>query len=112
MAAEKLSVPQNMRGVLRRITGQSEFYAESLPEIKTSVLSHREEAEARVDSFEMKYNMTFHEFERACRDGRVENPFSAQCEKDNLDWETALGSLDMYDEILRWIAGVEERVKL
>lgn len=54
--------------------------------------------------------MTFPQFEEACRDGRIKNPYSYEVEKDDWEWETAIEDHKLLDEIYRWLISVEENL--
>jgi hypothetical protein len=43
------------------------------------------ERQAQVKEFEKKYGMTYEEYNTACMDGRIKDPYSYEVEKDG--WE-------------------------
>lgn len=56
-----------------------------------------------IAAFERKYSMDFAEFEQACEDGRIADPFSYEVEKDTWDWEAALSEKKTIENFLQWL---------
>ena len=108
MVTEAIVVPEAIYRFVRKITGQSNFHIALLPATKNTVQSRMEETQALIAGFENKYKMTFPEFEKACNDGRIKDPFSYEVEKDDWEWETAISEHELFDEILEWLISVEE----
>lgn len=62
------------------------------------------ERQAQVKAYENKYGMTYDEYEKACMDGRIEDPYSYEVEKDGWDWEALVTEIEDYEEMSRWLA--------
>ena len=48
--------------------------------------------------------MSFSEFEKACKDGGIEDPNSYKVEKDNWDWEFSITELEDLMEYEKWLS--------
>ncbi|MDO9299852.1 MAG: hypothetical protein Q7T89_00650 [Anaerolineales bacterium] len=103
MNTEMVVLPKGTHNILRRLTGQSRPDVALSLAIKQLVRLRTKEAQEQIKSFENKYNMTFVEFEKACDDGRIEDPFSYEVEKDDFEWEAAITDLAALEEISQWI---------
>lgn len=55
--------------------------------------SEKEILKMRIVSFEEKYGMTLKEFEKACKDGRIADPYSYEVENDGWEWDAAVTEL-------------------
>jgi hypothetical protein len=103
MVAETVVIPKAMHNILRRLTGQSRPDVALSLAIKDLVHLRMEAVKTRIDGFEKKYGMTFSEFEKACEDGRIRDPYSYEVEKDDLEWEAAVTDRAVLEEILQWM---------
>jgi hypothetical protein len=111
MLTESIVVPESIRSFVKKLTGQSEFSILLLPATKKRVQLRLAETQTLVTSFENKYQMTFPEFEAACCDGRIKDPYSYAVEKDDWEWETAICEHADFEEIWQWLLSVEENIK-
>ena len=66
--------------------------------IKTTLESTR--------TFEKKYGLTFSEYERACEDGRIADPYSYEVEQDGFNWEASVSEQETYVEMRRKLEAV------
>jgi hypothetical protein len=48
--------------------------------------------------------MTFVEYEEACLDGRIKDPYSYEVEKDGWDWEALITEIEDFEEMAQWLA--------
>jgi hypothetical protein len=103
MVTETVVLPKGTYNILRRLTGQSRPEVALSLAIKELVRLSLKETKAQVSVFESKYGMAFPEFEKACDDGRIDDPFSYEVEKDDFDWEAALTDLAVLEEISQWM---------
>ena len=103
MAAEMVIIPKGTHNILRKLTGQSRPDVALSLAIKDLVRLRVKEAKERIKSFENKYGMAFPEFEQACDNGRIKDPFSYEVEKDDFEWEAAITELAALEEISQWI---------
>lgn len=95
--------PKSVHNVLSRLTGQSRSDIALSLAIKDLVRLRLSEAQARIAEFEKKYGMTFPEFEEACENGKIQDPYSYEVEKDDWEWEAAVTDLETLEEISRWL---------
>ncbi len=96
-------LPRSVQNVLLRLTGQSRSDIALSLAIKDLVRLRVVETRARVEEFEKKYGMTFSEFEEACENGKIEDPYSYEVEKDDFEWEAAMTDLETLEEISQWL---------
>ena len=57
----------------------------------------------RIASYEEKYGMTLKEFEKACKDGRIADPYSYEVENDGWEWDSAVTELKDTEELEQWL---------
>ncbi len=100
---ETVVLPKSVHNVLSRLTGQSRSDIALSLAIKDLVRLRLSEAQARIAEFEKKYNMTFSEFEEACENGKIQDPYSYEVEKDDWEWEAAVTDMESLEEISRWL---------
>ncbi len=103
MVVEQVVIPKGVYNILRRLTGQSRPDVALSLAIKELVRLSMKETKAQITNFESKYGMTFTEFEKACDDGRIKDPFSYEVEKDDFEWEAAITDLASLEEMSQWI---------
>jgi len=103
MFAETVILPKGIHNVLQKLTGQSRSDIALSLAIKELVRLSKKEAQAQIANFEDKYKMNFSEFEKACEDGRISDPFSYEVEKDDFEWEAAVTDLNALEEISQWL---------
>jgi hypothetical protein len=102
MKAEVLHKPANQ--ILKLLTKKSSIDS-ALPLAMKDLLRLKiRERQAQVKDFEKKYGMTFTEYEQACMDGRIENPYSYEIEKDGWDWEALITEIEDFEEMAKWLA--------
>ncbi|MDD2923093.1 MAG: hypothetical protein PHQ36_12480 [Anaerolineales bacterium] len=103
MIVEPVIIPKGIHNILRKLTGQSRPDIALSLAIKELVRLSMKESKAQIESFESKYGMSFAEFEKACDDGRIKDPFSYEVEKDDFEWEAAITDLASLEEMSQWI---------
>ncbi|MEW6405922.1 MAG: hypothetical protein AB1649_29390 [Chloroflexota bacterium] len=96
-------LPKSVHNILSRLTGQSRSDIALSLAIKDLVRLRLSEAQSRIAEFEKKYGMTFSEFEEACENGKIQDPYSYEVEKDDWEWEAAVTDLETLEEISRWL---------
>ncbi len=104
MVTDMVIIPKSTHNVLQRLTGQYRPDIALSLAIKDLVRLRVDEAQSRIAKFEKKYNMTFPEFEEACENGKIQDPFSYEVEKDDWEWEAAITDLETLEEISQWLA--------
>ncbi len=103
MVTDTVIIPKSIHNVLWRLTGQTRSDVALLLAIKDLVRLRVNEAQSRIAKFEKKYGMTFSEFEEACENGKIPDPYSYEVEKDDLEWEAATTDLETLEEISQWL---------
>ena len=104
MIVETTVLPKGAHHILSKLTGQSRPDVALSLAIKDLVRLRLKETNEQIKDFENKYGMTFFEFERACDDGRIKDPFSYEVEKDDFEWEATITDLAALEEMSQWIA--------
>jgi len=103
MLVETVVLPKGTHNILQRLTGQSRPDIALSLAIKELVRLITKEAKEQISFFENKYGMNYAEFEKACDDGRIKDPFSYEVEKDDFEWEAAITDLASLEEMSQWL---------
>lgn len=101
--SEMVVIPKRTHKVLSRLTRQSRADVALSLAIKELVRLRIKEVMEKIAGFEQKYGMIFSEFETACDDGRIQNPYSYEVEKDDFEWEAAISDLAILEDISQWL---------
>ena len=103
MVTRTASLSNSVYEVLRQLTGETAVEA-ALPIALKDLLRYKKEVlQKKISAFEKKYGFSFDEFEQACLDGRIENPYAYEIENDNWEWESALTELKDIEELAEWL---------
>jgi hypothetical protein len=62
-----------------------------------------ESLQEQIKLYEEKYGMSYAEFDEACRNEIIEDPYSYEVEKDDWDWEAAVTELEDVMEYQQWL---------
>jgi hypothetical protein len=100
---ETVVLPKSVHNVLSRLTGQNRSDIALSLAIKDLVRLRLNETQARIATFEKKYGMVFSEFEEACENGKIQDPYAYEVEKDDWEWEAATTDLEALEEISQWL---------
>ncbi len=103
MVTTSVEVSKPVNTLFNQLTGKSDFNLAASIVLKEYLQLKRQIIHDKIAAFEKKYNMDFAEFERACEDGRIEEPFSYEVEKDTWDWEAALSEDKTIGIYLQWL---------
>ncbi|HPP63364.1 MAG TPA: hypothetical protein PKV01_09050 [Anaerolineales bacterium] len=103
MVTDTVIIPKSMHNVLSRLTGQSRSDIALSLAIKDLVRLRLNETRLQISGFEKKYGMTYAEFEKACDNGTIQDPYSYEVEKDDREWEAALTDLKALEELSQWL---------
>ncbi len=104
MVTKSVSITNPVYEVMRQVTGESAIEV-ALPIMVKDLLRYKKETlKNKIAFFEKKYGMSLDEFEQACKDGRIEDPFSYEVESDNWDWDSAVTELKDTEELEQWLA--------
>ena len=104
MSTKTVSLSNPVYEVLIQLTGEANTDAALSSALKDLMALKKQTVQNKIDGFEKKYGMDFAEFERACDDGRIQDPFSYESEKDDWDWEAALSEKKTLETFLQWLA--------
>ena len=104
ITAEAVVLPKGTRNILQKLTGQSRSDIALSLAIKELINFRIESTKAKIAAYEQKYKMVFPEFEKAWKNGKIQDPYSYPVEQDYMQWETALADLRLLEEILEWQA--------
>jgi len=102
MKAEVINKPENQ--ILRLLTGKTRVNSALPLALKDLLRLKIQERRAQIKEYEQKYKMTFSDYEKACVDGRIKDPYSYEVEKDGWDWEALLTEIEDLEEMSQWLA--------
>ena len=102
MKAEMINKPTNQ--ILKYLTGKSRLDSALPLALKDLLRLKIQERRVKMKEFENKYEMTFDEYEKACVDGRIKDPYSYEVEKYGWDWEALITEIEDFEEMSRWLA--------
>jgi len=103
MALKSATFTNSLYELMREMTGETVADA-AFPMVFKDLFRYKKEAlRARISAFEKKYGMTLNEFEQACLDGRIKDPFSQEVESDNWGWDSAVTELKDTEELEQWL---------
>ena len=103
MVTKSVELSNPIHEVLNQLTGKSDINTAASIVLKEYLQLKTQIIQARIANFEKKYGMGFAEFEMACDDGRIQDPYSYEIEKDNWDWEAALSEQKTLETFLQWL---------
>ncbi len=103
MVAENLVLPKATHNLVSRLTGQSRPDLALSLALKDLVRLRIQEAEVQITTFEKKYSMTFQEFEKAWKEGKIAGAYSYPVEQDFMEWEAFVSELAGLQEISQWM---------
>lgn len=103
MVTKAISLSNPVYEVLRQLTHQKEVDAALSVALKDLLRLKKQNLLKDIETFEKKYGMTFSEFEEACKDGRIKEPFSYEVEKDDWEWEALLSDKKTLEVFLQWL---------
>lgn len=89
--------------VLADISGETRLES-AINSTLRDALEHRMEiVEKSIKNFEKKYSMTFAEFKKKWKEGKIKNKFSYGIEKDYIEWETLDTRKKKLEEASAWL---------
>jgi hypothetical protein len=103
MVTKSVEVSNPVNEVFNQLTGKSDFNIAASIVLKEFLQLKRQIVQNKITDFGKKYDMDFAEFELACEDGRIPDPFSYEVEKDTWDWEAALSEKKTVEIFLQWL---------
>lgn len=104
MVTKSVSLSNPVYEILQQTAGDSNIN-DALSKILKDFFQLKVEAlKEKISAYEKKYDMSFAEFEDACKSGKIENSYSYEIEKDNWDWEASITEMEDLMEYERWLA--------
>ncbi len=103
MVTKSVSLSNPVYEVLSQLTGESNTDTALSIALKDLMQLKKQTVQNKIAGFERKYGMDFADFELACDDGRIQDPFSYESEKDTWDWEAALSEKKTLETFLQWL---------
>jgi hypothetical protein len=97
-------IPKPAYNILRRLTGESRPDIALSLALKDLVRLRLEAVRALSASFEMKYKMSFADFEQSWERGDLQPKHSYEIEQDYLAWEAAVTDERALEELAQWMA--------
>lgn len=104
MVTKSATLPNAVYEVLQLLTRETRVDVAVSIALKDLLARRLEDLDEKIAAFEKKYAMTFPEFEKACRDGRIENSYSYEVEKDDWEWESLITEREDLQEAAQWLA--------
>jgi len=103
MVLKSATSPNSVYEVMRQVTGETALDA-GLPIVLKYMFRYKKETlKSKIAFFEGKYGMALKEFEQACKDGRIANPYSYEVENDGWEWDSAVTELKDAEELEQWL---------
>jgi hypothetical protein len=103
MVTKSATLPNSVYEALRQLTHESRIDRALSIALKDLLKLKTQNLDQQIAAFEKKYSMSFAEFEQACEDGRIEDPYSYEVEKDNWEWETFLTERKELEMVAQWL---------
>jgi hypothetical protein len=103
MVVKSATSPNSVYEVMRQVTGETALDA-GLPILLKYLFHYKKETlKSKITFFEGKYGMALKEFEQACKDGRIADPYSYEVENDGWEWDSAVTELKDTEELEQWL---------
>jgi hypothetical protein len=97
------AVPKAVIKALFELTGQVELAPAILMTLKDAVEYRLENIITQIRSYELRYGMTFEQFEARGRSGDLQDRSSYQTEQDYFDWDGLVTRQQKLRDILQWL---------
>lgn len=97
------ALPKPYFALMREVTGKTAPEAAIPVLFKKYFLYKKEALRFKISAYEKKYRMNLSEFDQACRDGRIKDPYSYEVESDGWDWDSAVTELEDTEELEKWM---------
>lgn len=104
MVTKSVSLSNPIYEILQQTTGDIDINDALSKILKDFFQLKIQSLEEQITSYEKKYNMTFSEFDEAMRNGKIENSYSYDVEKDNWDWEASITEMEDLMEYEKWLS--------
>ena len=103
MVTKSATLPNPVYEALRQLTHESRVDVALPLALKDLLKLKMQNMGEKIAAFEKKYGMSYAEFEQACRDGRIEDPYSYEVEKDDWEWGTFLMERKELEMVAQWL---------
>ena len=103
MVTKSATLPNSVYEALKQLTRESRIDLALPIALKDLMKLKMQDLDQKIATFEKKYGMTFAEFEQACQDGRIEDPYSYEVEKDDWEWEAFLMDRKELEIVAQWL---------
>ena len=97
------TLPKVAIRALFELTGQVEIGPAILMTLKEAVEHRLENIVTQIRSYELRYGMTFEQFEARGRSGDLQDRSSYQTEQDYFDWDGLVTRQQKLRDILQWL---------
>jgi len=104
MVTKSVSLSNPIYEMANQLTGKPDIN-DALSKILKDYFELKIEAlRKQIEMYEQKYGMSHAEFEEACKEGKIENSYSYEVEKDDWEWEIAITEMEDLMEYRQWLA--------
>jgi hypothetical protein len=104
MVTKSVSLSNPIYEILQQTAGDSDIN-DALSKILKDFFHLKIQAlQEKISMYEKKYSMSFADFEEACKNGKIENPYSYEIEKDNWDWDASIIEKEDLMEYQQWLS--------
>ena len=104
MVTKSVSLSNPIYEILQQTAGDSDIN-DALSKILKDFFQLKIQAlQEKISMYEKKYSMSFADFEEACKNGKIENPYSYEIEKDNWDWDASIIEMEDLMEYDQWLS--------
>ena len=102
-AQSSSAVPKAAMRALFELTGQVELGPAILMTLKDAIEHRLENIVTQLRSYELRYGMTFDQFEARGRNGDIQDRSSYRTEQDYFDWDSLVTRQQKLSELLQWL---------
>ena len=103
MVTKSATFPNSVYEALRQLTHESRIDLALPLALKDLLKLKMQNVDEKIATFEKKYNLSHAEFEQACRDGGIKDPYSYEIEKDDWEWEALLAERKELEMVAQWL---------
>ncbi len=104
MVVKSISLSSPVYEILQQTAGGSDINAALSKILKDFFQLKIQALREKISAYEKKYGMSFGDFEEACRNGTIKDPFSYEVEKDDWDWEASIVEMEDLMEYDQWLS--------
>ncbi len=104
MVTKSVSLSNPIYEMVSQLTGKPDVNDALTRLLKDFFELKIETLQKQIEVYKQKYGMSYAEFEEACRNGKIEDPYSYEVEKDDWEWETAITEMEDLMEYQQWLA--------